>query len=206
MVLLRIMEEQKGRCKMSVAIPNKAKQEGVEYNFNSELWDWSKSLLIALVAVIVTNQFIVTQCKVIGSSMRPTLMQGERLLINRIIYKFRAPHRGEVITLIDPDPTQVIPIKNLVKRVVAIAGDKVEIRSGLMYINGALFKEKYTDVSIEDGDWGPLKISAGQVLVMGDNRHLKASRDSRIFGAVSTKLIIGRVEVVLWPLNKIKGL
>jgi signal peptidase I len=74
---------------MSVAIPNKAKQEGVEYNFTSELWDWSKSLLIALVAVIVTNQFIVTQYKVIGSSMHPTLMQGERLLINRIIYKFR---------------------------------------------------------------------------------------------------------------------
>jgi signal peptidase I len=69
-----------------------------------------------------------------------------------------------------------------------------------------MLEDKYTDVSIEDGDWGPLKISAGQVLVMGDNQHMKASRDSRIFGAVSTKLIIGRVEVVLWPLNKIKGL
>jgi signal peptidase I len=191
---------------MSVVIPNKAKQEVVEYNFTSELWDWSKSLMIALVAVIVTNQLIVTQCKVIGSSMQPTLLQGERLLINRVIYKFRAPHRGEVITFVDPDPTQVKPIKNLVKRVVAIAGDEVEVRSGLLYINGALLEEKYTDVSIEDGDWGPLKISNGQVLVMGDNRHLKASRDSRIFGAVSTKLIIGRVEVVLWPLNKIKGL
>jgi signal peptidase I len=191
---------------MGLAAPNKTEHETLEISFSAEIWDWSKSLLIALVAVIITNQFIVTPCKVVGSSMQPTLLQGERLLINRFIYKFRAPHRGEVITFIDPEPTKAKSTKSLVKRVIAIAGDEVEVRSGLLYINGELLEELYTDVSIEDGDWGPFKVSKDQVFVVGDNRHKNASRDSRMFGTVSTKLIMGRAEFILWPLHTIKAL
>jgi signal peptidase I len=190
---------------MSLTLPNEIKTNNIEHSFTAELWDWGKSLLIALVVVVVTNQFIVTQCKVVGHSMQPTLSEGERLLINRFIYKFRTPHRGEVITFIDPDRTQPKPAKNLVKRIIAITGDEVEVRSGLLYVNGTLLQERYTDTTIEDGDWGPFKVASGHVFVVGDNRHKNASRDSRIFGMVSTKLIMGRVEMVLWPINKIKG-
>jgi signal peptidase I len=185
---------------------NISKLEYKDRDFHADLWDWGKSLLIALVAVILTNQFIVTQCQVIGYSMKPTLLQGERLLINRLIYKFRAPHRGEIITFVDPDITQPKPTKNLVKRVIAISDDVVEVREGLLYVNGINLQEGYTDAFIEDEDWGPYTVSAGQVFVIGDNRHAKGSRDSRMFGAVSTKLIIGRAEFVLWPLKKIKHL
>jgi signal peptidase I len=191
---------------MGLAMLERTKPDYKEHDLTAELWDWGKSLLIALVAVILLNQFIVTQCKVIGYSMQPTLLQGERLLINRFIYILHAPQRGDVITFKDPDLTQPKPIKNLVKRVVAIPKDVVEVRGGLLYINGILFQEAYTDTAIEDGDWGPMTINAGQVFVMGDNRHAKASRDSRIFGVVSTKLIIGRAEVILWPVKKIKRL
>jgi signal peptidase I len=190
---------------MGLTVPNEIKTDNIEHSFAADLWDWGKSLLIALVVVVVTNQFIVTQSKVVGHSMQPTLSEGERLLINRFIYKFRTPHRGEVITFIDPDTAHPKPTKNLVKRIVALADDEVEVRAGLLYVNGALLEERYTDATIEDGDWGPFKVSPGHVFVVGDNRHKNASRDSRIFGTVSTELIIGRVEIVLWPFNKIKG-
>jgi signal peptidase I len=190
---------------MGQTVPNEIKTDHIEHSFTAELWDWGKSLMIALVVVVVTNQFLVTQCKVVGHSMQPTLFEGDRLLINRFIYKFRTPHRGEVITLKDPDTTQPLPAKNLVKRIIAIADDEVEIRGGLLYVNGSLSKESYTDTTIEDGEWGPFKVSPGHVFVVGDNRHKNASRDSRIFGMVATGLIMGRVEVVLWPFNKIKG-
>jgi signal peptidase I len=189
---------------MGLTVLNKMKKDNIEQSFTAELWDWGKSLLIALVVVVVMNQFIVTQCRVVGHSMQPTLFEGERLLINRLIYKFRAAHRGEVITFRDPDTTQPQPTKNLVKRIIAIANDQVEVRRGLLYVNGALLQEKYTDTAIEDGDWGPFQVSPGHVFVVGDNRHKNASRDSRMFGMVSTKLLIGRVEIVLWPFNKIE--
>jgi signal peptidase I len=190
---------------MGLTVPKEIKTDPMEYSLTNELWDWGKSLLIALVVVVVTNQFIITQCKVIGHSMQPTLSEGERLLVNRFIYKLRKPHRGEVITLLDPDPTQPKPTKNLVKRIIAVAEDEVEVRGGLLYVNGVKLEERYTDTTIQDGDWGPFKISSGHVFVVGDNRHKNASRDSRIFGMVSTELIIGRVEIILWPLASIKG-
>lgn len=185
---------------------NRIKPEHKEQDWTAELWDWGKSLLIALVVVILMNQFIATQCLVIGYSMQPTLVQGERLLINRFIYKFRAPHRGEIITFADPDLTQSKPIKNLIKRVIAIPQDVVEIRAGLLYLNGDLIHETYIDSDIKDGDWGPYTVQADKLFVMGDNRHAHASRDSRTFGVVSKKLIVGRAEAVLWPIKKINWL
>ncbi|MDB5054862.1 MAG: signal peptidase [Bacilli bacterium] len=191
---------------MGLPLLNSHRKELSENTLVSEIWDWGKSLLIALVSVAVVNQFIITQCKVVGYSMQPTLLQGERLVINRLIYDFRAPHRGEVITFADPDANQPKPVKNLVKRVVAVAGDDVEVRNGLLYINGSELKESYIDIVIEDGDWGPYKVPKAQVFVLGDNRHANASRDSRIFNAVPTRLIIGRAEFVVWPLSKIREL
>jgi signal peptidase I len=185
---------------------NRIKPEYKEQDLTEEIWDWGKSLLIALIAVILTNQFVVTQCLVIGYSMNPTLVQGERILINRFIYKLRSPHRGEIITFQDPDTTQPKPIKNLIKRVIAIPQDVVEIRQGLLYLNGALIHENYIDSNIMDGDWGPYTLKAGQFFVMGDNRHAQASRDSRSFGFISKQLIIGRADAVLWPFKKINWL
>jgi signal peptidase I len=191
---------------MALTAPNDNKQELIDSSFTAELWDWSKSLLIALAAVISVNQFMVTQCKVVGYSMQPTLQQGERLFINRLIYNFRSPHRGEIITFVDPNKQQSQAALNLVKRVVAVAGDEVEVRGGQLLVNGAFLDEQYTDTTIENGDWGPYKVAKGQVFVLGDNRHSNASLDSRIFGSVPTHSIIGRAEFIIWPLNKMTGL
>jgi signal peptidase I len=90
----------------------------------------------------------------------------------------------------------------LVKRVVAVAGDSVEIRGGILYRNGMKVRETYTDVAIEDGDWGPDTVREGYVFVLGDNRHLGSSKDSRYFGQVALDGIVGRADWRIWPMER----
>jgi signal peptidase I len=88
----------------------------------------------------------------------------------------------------------------LVKRVIGVAGDTIEIRDGVLYRNDVKVNEAYTNCPIEDGNYGPVRVKAGTVFVMGDNRHRYASRDSRYssVGLVPYRLIDGKVELILW--------
>ncbi|MNJ59300.1 Signal peptidase I P [compost metagenome] len=105
------------------------------------------------------------------------------------------------------DPSQGPDKKPLlVKRVVALPGDTVEIRERQLFINGKPQSEVYTDVVIEDGDMEPIKLENDQYYVLGDNRHEGSSKDSRYFGAVNKDLIVGHAEFVFWPITKIRGL
>lgn len=153
------------------------------------------SLFAALISLGV-NQYGVALSLVNGSSMRPTLHNGDFLLVNKFTALVKTPHRGEVITFQDPTNEN----RYLVKRVVGIAGDQVEIKGGLLYLNHGKVQEKYIDTQIEDGDFGPVTVKRGTVFVMGDNRHRFASRDSRYrnVGFVPIHLIDGKVEFILW--------
>jgi signal peptidase I len=128
--------------------------------------------------------------------MQPTLHNGDRLLINKFKFLLETPKRGEVITFQDPSEEG----RYLVKRVVGIPGDRIEIKDGVLYRNGKIVKEKYIDTQIEDGNYGPAIVQPGTVFVMGDNRHRNASRDSRYesVGLVPFALIDGKVELILW--------
>lgn len=128
--------------------------------------------------------------------MQPTLHSGDRLLINKFQFLIEAPQRGEVITFQDPSD----PARYLVKRVVGVPGDRIEIRNHVLYRNGQKVSEQYVDTSIEDGDFGPEAVKPGTVFVMGDNRHEGASRDSRYgsVGLVPYSLLDGKVEFILW--------
>ncbi|MEW9702422.1 signal peptidase I [Paenibacillus sp. SI8] len=170
-------------------------------SLTQELWDWTKSILVALLVVILTHQFGFNLSTVRGSSMQPTLQEGEWLIVNKAITYLMAPKRGEVVILREPEERAMPDHPYLVKRVVAIAGDEVESRSGVLYVNGAEVLEPYTDSPISDGDFGPTYVGPGHVFVMGDNRHAAASLDSRRFGSVPTGLIQGRAEFVVWPLS-----
>lgn len=164
-----------------------------------ELWDWTKSILVALLVVILVHQFGFNLSTVRGHSMQPTLQEGEWLFVNKAITYLKAPQRGEIVIIKEPEAQVAMKYPFLVKRIVAIAGDEVQGRAGLLYVNGEEVMEPYTDTPIEDGDFGPTRIGQGYVFVMGDNRHAAASADSRRFGAVPASLIQGRAEYVLWP-------
>lgn len=168
----------------------------------AEIWDWVKSISIALLVVILLNLYVFNLSTVKGHSMEPTLKEKEWLFVNKIVYMTGHPKRGDVVILKDPELTNV-DRQFLVKRVVAIAGDKVEIRSGKLYVNGEYVQEPYTDNRIEDGDRGPFVVEENRYFVMGDNRHRGASKDSRIFGSVEAGLIQGRADFILWPFGKV---
>ncbi|MGM1047047.1 signal peptidase I [Paenibacillus uliginis N3/975] len=171
----------------------------------AELWDWVKTIAIAFCIMVLLNMFVFNLSMVKGESMKPTLEASERLFINKLVYRFADPNRGDVIVLKDPS-TGPDRKEFLVKRVIGLPGDTVEVKGHILYVNGEAQEEPYTDVPIEDPDFGPVTLEEGRYFVMGDNRHLRKSKDSREFGSVKESDIVGRAEFILWPLSKIKGL
>lgn len=157
---------------------------------------WMGVMSAIVVIMILMNHFVISLSVVNGTSMRPTLHSGDRLLINKWKLLFDAPRKGDVITFEDP----LTRGRYLVKRVVGVPGDTIAIKSGVLYRNDKRVVEPYIDVPIEDGDFGPMKVAVGTVFVMGDNRHRYASRDSRYedVGLVPYGLIRGKVEIILW--------
>jgi signal peptidase I len=169
--------------------------------WRKELLDWSIALIVAFIIVIVLRVFVFQLSTVKSISMQPTLYEHEWLFINKATLKFGSLDRGDVVILKDPsegpDRKQF-----LVKRIIGIPGDTLEIRTGQLYINGELTVEPYTDAVIEDGDFGPVKVNAGHYFVMGDNRHQYASKDSRKFDQVPEELIKGRADLIVWPISR----
>jgi signal peptidase I len=169
--------------------------------WRKELWDWSKALIVAFVIVLLLRAFVFQLSTVKKISMEPTLYENEWLFINKIVLRLGSLDRGDVVIL--KDPSEGPDRKEfLVKRIVGIPGDTLEIRSGQLYINGELKIESYTNVKIEDGDFGPVKVDSGSYFVMGDNRHRDASKDSRSFKQVPENLIKGRADLIIWPISR----
>ncbi|MBT2763224.1 signal peptidase I [Paenibacillus sp. ISL-20] len=180
-------------------------QPGKKNGWAAELWDWVKTIAIAFVIMVLLNMFVFNLSMVKGESMQPTLVASERLFINKVVYRFSEPSHGDVIVLKDPSDG---PDKKefLVKRVVGVPGDTIEVKDQKLYVNGVAKQEGYTDVPIEDPGFEPIVLEEGRYFVMGDNRHLGKSKDSRMFGSVKESDIVGRAEFIFWPLSEIKKL
>lgn len=167
----------------------------------AEFKDWFIMAVVVFSVISLLNLFVFNISMVKGHSMQPTLYEGERLFINKITLAFRDPRRGDIVVLHDPSngPDRK---EYLVKRVVGIPGDIVEVREHKLYVNGKPVTEPYVDTAIEDADFAPVPVGRGFYFVMGDNRHASASKDSRFFGAVPLKMIVGRAAFIWWPLSK----
>lgn len=173
--------------------------------WRAELFDWLKTFAIAFAVVMVLHFFVFNLSTVEGHSMEPTLTENEWLFVNKWAYLVGKPKVGDVVILKEPD-TVSKEKKFLVKRVVGVPGDRIQIHNKRLYRNGELVEEPYTDTLIEDMSYGPEVIREGHYFVMGDNRHARASLDSRSFHAVPDELIQGRADYILWPYKEIKAL
>jgi signal peptidase I len=154
-----------------------------------------ESILPALVIVLVVNVFLAQATRVEGQSMEPNLHNSERLIIEKITYRFRAPQRGDIVVLRPPQRSTV----PLIKRVIGLPGDTVEIRDNRVYVNGESLEEGYLDQPTK-GLMAPRLVPEGFVLVLGDNR--QASNDSRSFGVIADDDVIGRAWFRYWPLDR----
>lgn len=166
-----------------------------------EMQDWFRALALAFVIVLLLRMFVFQLSTVKMHSMEPTLYESEWLFVNKLSYRFGHPQSGDVVIFRDPR-TSAGKRDMLVKRVIGVPGDRLEIRGGQLYVNGALIAEPYTDVEIEDGDFAPITVSEGHYFVLGDNRHRGGSVDSRLFGEISENVMIGRAEFIIWPIAR----
>lgn len=170
-------------------------------SLGEEIKDWVVSIAIAVVLAFFIRYFIVELYLVDGPSMRPTLQSAERLVVNKFIYRFRAPERGEILVFRYPRD----PSRDFIKRVIAIPGDTIEIRDGRVYVNAALLNEPYI-LSKTRGNYPLGTVPEGHIFVMGDNRN--NSEDSRFadVGFVPFDLIKGKAMLVFWPVSQFKTL
>jgi len=170
----------------------------------AEWMGWVKTISVALVIVLLLHAFVFHLSKVEGHSMEPTLHDHDWLFVNKLVYLVGNPKLDDIVILKDPydEPSR----KLLVKRVVGLPGDRIEIRKRILYRNGVKADEPYTDTEIDDYDYGPYVVPEGNYFVMGDNRHSRASRDSRSFGAVPRGQISGRADWIVWPIADMNSL
>jgi signal peptidase I len=154
----------------------------------------------AFVLALLIQQFIVKPFYIPSESMEPTLVEGDRVLVNRFIYRFTDPDRGDVVVFHPPTS----PGEDFIKRVVAVSGDTVEVKDGKLYVNGEPQEEPYLAESFIQGAFPEETVPDGYVFAMGDNRN--RSGDSRVFGPVSLDAILGEGFLIYWPLSKIGGL
>lgn len=167
----------------------------------SQLREFIESLIIAGILAFFIMTFIAQSFVVDGQSMEPTLSHGERLFINKFIFRFREPTRGDVIVF---DPGGSIN-KKYIKRVVGLPGEEVTIRDGQVFINGIHLIEDYIKEPIR-GRFGPYEIPEDQYFVLGDNRNNSADSRSPFVGYVSQDKISGLAFWVYWPITGVRVL
>lgn len=170
-------------------------------SLGEEAKDWIISIVIAVVLAFIIRQFVVELYIVDGPSMRPTLQSQERLVVNKFIYDFRAPEKGEILVFQYPRDTS----RDFIKRVIATPGDTIEIKGGRVYVNDQMLEEDYI-LEKTRSEYPKATVPEGTVFVMGDNRN--NSEDSRFadVGFVPYKLIKGKAVLVFWPLDAFKTL
>lgn len=178
--------------------------------------EWVESIIIAVILAMVIRTFVVQAFKIPTGSMRPTLLEGDRILVNKFIYGakipftnyrlpgFKEPQPGEVIVFIYPQD----PKRDFIKRLVAKENQEVLIEGGTIYIDGnplkgEVFNKIYYynrgDYAIEDS---AIKVVQGSYYVLGDNS--ASSRDSRYWGFVPQDNVLGKAFLIYWPLHRIR--
>ncbi len=165
-----------------------------------EIWILTKTVALAALIALFTVQFLVQPTIVEGNSMEPVVSSGERLLVNKVIYRFSPPERGDIVVLkTGKDNPEYL------KRIVGLPGEEIEIRRGLTYVNGEILDEPYLKERMM-GEYGPYSIPEGNVFVLGDNRNNSLDSRSPSLGFISLDQISGRADFVFWPLFDAKVL
>ena len=184
----------------------------------SILRDWIESIIIAFLLAMVIRTFAVQAFKIPTGSMRMTLKEGDLILVNKFIYgakvpffnialpALREPERGDVIVFIYPEDRS----KDFIKRLVGLPGETVEIKGGSIYIDdkpidGSIFKQTYY---YNRGDFAAegqkIVVPGDSYFVLGDNS--LSSKDSRYWGFVPKKYLLGKAMFIYWPLNRIRAI
>lgn len=181
-------------------------------------------VLIALVAAILIKSFLAQAFYIPSTSMLPTLEVNDRIMVNKLAYQFGDPQPGDIVVFEspfsspEPEPFLTVAVRtvaesigirtasiddDLIKRVVAVGGQTVEIRSNIVFVDGNAIDEPYLAAGVTMRDLELVQLASDEIWVMGDNRN--NSGDSRRFGAIPVGSVVGKAFVRLWPLDRFGG-
>ena len=178
--------------------------------------EWVESIVIAFILAMFIRTFFIQAFKIPSGSMIPTLVVGDRLMVNKLRYGPKVPFsnkrlpgfttfkRGDIIVFIYPED----PKRDFIKRLIALEGETVEIKNGDVYINGKVIENPivknifYYNRGKNGGIGQKVKVPQGHVFVLGDNSG--SSSDSRYWGFVPVENIVGRAEFIYWPFNRVR--
>jgi len=176
----------------STPTPSTESEETPSSGSNS--WHFFKDILETLVLaalLFLAINAVSARIRVDGSSMVPTLTNGQFVMVNRLVYKFSHPNHGDVVVFEYPND----PDQEYIKRIIGLPGDTVTIKNGHVYLNEQELVEPYTAAqSRTTGEW---QVPGDHIFVLGDNRN--NSQDSRNFGFVSMDHVIGKAIFIYWP-------
>ncbi len=189
----------------------------IDKNIKSQVREWTESIIIAVILALFIRTFIIQAFKIPSGSMIPTFEVGDRIFVSKFIYgakipftdirlpAVREPKRGDIIVFVSPEP----PKKDFVKRLVAVGDETVEIKDGDIYINGKGIDKPETSrppYYYNRGDYGkegkPVVVPKDSYYALGDNS--ASSRDSRYWGFVPKKNLIGKAVCIYWPIHRMK--
>lgn len=163
------------------------------------LWkDILEAVILAVILAAVIRIWIIEPFYIPSPSMEPTLYREDRIIVNKVTYRFRSPQRGDVIVFKYP----LDPRRNFVKRVIAFEGETIEIRNNYVYINGQRLDEPYIP-RVMVSDFEPVRVPKDHLFVMGDNRN--NSDDSRVWGPLNKKYLVGKTVLIYWPPDRLGG-
>lgn len=162
--------------------------------------EWILIIAGALLAAFVIKTFLFQAFYIPSGSMEPTLQIGDRVLVNKLSYRFGEIDRGDLVVFSRPDlaPGTEAAVRDLIKRVIALPGETVESRDGRIFVDGEAIDEPYLPRGTLSDNVPKQVVPEGRVWVMGDNR--SNSRDSRVIGTIDVETIHGKAFVRIWPL------
>lgn len=159
-----------------------------------------------LVLVWALRGFVVEPRHIVSDSMAPTLLEGDRLVMDKLSYRYHPPRAGDIVVCVLPAQTQraqARPMPATIKRVIALPGQSVEVRDGQVFVDGQALREDYLQEPPRY-TWGPARVPDGMLFVLGDNRN--ASSDSHVWGFLPQRNVLGRAWLRFWPLGRAAAL
>ena len=178
------------------ATPPRKKDGGVR-----NVLEWVLIIGGAFLVAFVVKTFLIQAFFIPSGSMLPTLHEDDRVLVNKLSYDLHDVNRGDLVVFERPEGESAGSIKDLIKRVVGLPGERIEQRDGDVYIDGQLLEEPYLSDGTQTTNLEPQTVPEDHVFVMGDNRD--DSMDSRVFQAIDEDRIVGRAFVRVWPLSNL---
>lgn len=187
--------------KKTKVIDDEENEQSASLRARREIYDWIQCIITALIICIVLFVFIVRIIDVQGTSMNPTLNNGDKMLVSNLFY---TPEAGDIVVF---KTDSYDPNKALVKRIIATEGQEINIDfdRGIVYVDGVAIEEDYiSELTRTKLDFiGPQTVPEGCVFVMGDNRNMSTDSRKNEIGMLDTRLILGKVYAVLFPISEL---